>query len=233
MNTRLQRLGGIAALSQFGAIAIQLLLFFVYIPSLGFSVKDMSGDAQTQFRLLTAARSGFIWDGLVLFALFSFQFVLVHALYLRLRDSAPVLSLLAAAFGYGAIGLLALEQVRVYTLAKTAGKMFGADQMATVGTVGDFLRAFLENGSLLLTIPWILLVCVASLPNRELTRPVAYLGILAAAWDVLNVVGVLPGGPGPNPLGSLLLLSVGVVLLVRPDPGRSGVVGRVPEPAKA
>lgn len=225
MNTRLQRVGGVAALSQFGALAFQLFLFFVYIPSLGFSIHDMSGDAETRMRLLNAARTGFIWDGLVLFAFFSFEFVLVHALYIRLRDSAPALSALAAAFGYGATGLLVLEQVRVYTFAKTAGKMFSADQMAAVGPVGDFLRAFLENGSLLLTIPRILLVSIASLRNRELTRPVAYLGMLAAAWDVLNVVGVLPGGPGPNPLGSLLLLSVGIVLLVRPDPRRLGAAG--------
>ncbi|HLZ26569.1 MAG TPA: DUF4386 family protein [Chloroflexota bacterium] len=233
MDTRLQRLGGIAALSGFGAVAFQLFLYFVYIPSLGFSINDMNGDVQTRLRLLNAARTAFLWDGLILFAFFSFQFVLVHALYVRLRDSAPVLSLLAAVFGYGSTALLVLEQVRVYTLAKTVGKLISADQMTYVSPNTDFLRGMLENGSLLLNIPWIALVCIASLRNRELTRPVAYLGILAAAWNVLIAVGVLPGGAGPNPPGTLLVIAVGVVLLVRPDPRRTRAVRPVAEPTTA
>jgi uncharacterized protein DUF4386 len=226
MDTRLQRLGGVAALSVLGAVAFQLLLFFVYIPSLGFAANDMNGDAQTRLRLLDAGRDGFIADGLVLFAFFCFQFVLVHALYVRLRESAPVLSLLAAIFGYASTTLLVLEQVRVYTVAKTAGRLISADQMTYVSPMADFLRAFLENGAFLLNIPWIALVCIASLRNRELTRPVAYLGLVAAAWNVLTAAGVLPGGAGPSPLGIVLEMAVGVVLLVRPDPRRS----RAPAP---
>jgi uncharacterized protein DUF4386 len=231
MDTRLQRIGGISALSILGGAVFQLLLFFVYIPSVGFSVNDMSGGVQTQLRLVNAARAGFLADGLVLTAVFSFSFVFVHALYVRLRSSAPSLSLLAAVFGYASTGLLVMEQVRVFTLAKTFGIMFSADQMAILSPVFDAIRAFLENGSSLLIIPWVLLVSVAALRNRELPRSVCYVGILACIATLLGVSGVAPALEFLP--GIFWLVSTGVVLIVRPDPRGTRAPMPVAEPVSA
>jgi uncharacterized protein DUF4386 len=217
MDKRLQRLGGIVAVAQVVAVVGQLLFFAVYLPSLGFSTNDMSGGPQAQLRLLSAARIGFLVDGLALFGYFSLTFVFVHALYVRLRASAPSLSLLAAVFGYASTGLLVLEQVREFTIAKTAGVMFSGDQMVFLSPVFDAMREFLENGAYLLIIPWVLLVSVAALRKRELPRPVAFLGMLIAVATLLGVSGIVPSLEFLP--GILWTASVGVVLLVQPIPG--------------
>lgn len=214
MDTRLQRLGGIVALAGILAIVGQLLFFGVYLPGIGFSVNDMSGSVQAQYHLITtpAARIGFLTDALVLFVYFSFTFVTVHALYMRLRASAPTLSLLAAVFGYATSGLLVMEQVRLYWLARAVGISVSPDKFAIIGPVFDALRGVIENGSFLFGIPWVFLVSAAALRNRELPRPIAYLGLAA---PLILVVAFFFG---PILLGTLWLVAVGVVLVLRPDP---------------
>jgi|SRR5712692_4071473 len=100
-----------------------------------------------------------------------------------------------------------------------------------LSSVFDAMQGLLENGAYLLIIPWVLLASFAALRNRELPPPVAYFGMVAAMVTLIGVSGIVPELESLP--GTLWLLSVGVVLRVRPIPALSAAPRIPAAPAAA
>jgi hypothetical protein len=217
--TRLQKIGGAAGVVLAIAIAAELALFLVVVPSIGSSVSDVSDPAKYA-KLLARGQTPFVTEGIFFVVATAFAIALVRALAVRgVRDSSEM-NAVGATFGYiGFSFLMATFGVRVYLALDPAH----AEQ--AIPTLTILSNALSGVGGLLLGV-WVATVSGSAIRSRTLPRSLALYGFVVA---IALMLSGLIAEPVFIPLLLVWSLWIGVVLLTQAD----GVARMVEDRASA
>ena len=184
----LQRAGGIAALCE------ALIYVFGFVLFLG--VLDYSGYDGPEGRVafLVDNRVTLYVGNLVIYVLFGIALVvLTVALADALRQRAPALSAVAAAFGLIWAALVIASGMIANVGIASAIDVYASDptQAATMWLALSAVGEGLGGGNEIVGGVWVLLVSIAGLRARRFPRPLHWLGLVVGSAGVLTVVPAL------------------------------------------
>ena len=211
-NGRRQKSGGFAALYLAAAylVAMPYFLVFVKYPS----VVDPAEKVTLLVRHLDSMRVMY----LITYVIFGIVLaVLSLALYARLRDGAPTLTLVATVVGLmWAVMLVASGMIFNAGAAAVVG-LHGAHPAQAVATwqaIEPVAQGLGGSGGELLGGLWVLLVSVAALRTGGLPKVLNWLGVAIGAAGVLSVVPALDSlAYGFGSLQIVWFACLGIVML--------------------
>jgi hypothetical protein len=187
MNS-LQKSGGIAALLHATAYVVGMVLGFTLI----FPLLDAAPDQYLRF-VSENQTLVYLWNLIAYWGSAITLVIMVLALYERLKDGAPALSLTAAAFGLIWAGLIiASGNLMLHNIGVVAG-LYSADpaQAVTAWTALESVEVGITSGNELVGSLWVLLLSVAALRTGQLSRGLAILGVVLAVAGLLTIVPAL------------------------------------------
>jgi len=170
----LQKVGAIAAAMQ----AILYIGAFIYF---GAILNYPSADTNAQLQFLSDNQFGLAISNLLLYVLFGIVLaVLVLALHERLKQQSPLLMQLASLFGYLWVGLVIaagmianISQSVVLKIASTS-----PEQAKTIWLATDAMVEGIGGGNEIVGGLWVLLLSIAALRTRLLSKGLTLLGLL-------------------------------------------------------
>jgi len=184
-----QKVGGMAALYLAAAfvVAMPYFLMFVKYPSVVDPVEKVA--------LLVGHHSSMQVMYLITYVVFGLALaVLALALHARLRDGAPALAQAATAVGLiWAVVLVASGMIFNAGVAAVVG-LHGTDPAQAVAAwqaIEPVAQGLGGSGGELLGGLWVLLVSVAALRSRGLSKVLSWLGVTIGAAGLLSVVPTL------------------------------------------
>lgn len=211
--SKLQRMGGIAALIEAAAYVVGIGLGFTLLASY---MTGTLGPEQTVAFLADNEAIMYVWN-LIIYVVFGvFLVVLALALHERLKAGSPALMQAATAFGLIWAGLVIASGMIFSIGMETVVDLYGADPAQagtvwlTIATVQDGLGGGVEVvGGL-----WVLLVSWAALRTGGLPRALNYLGLVIGAAGVITVIPILGGLGAIFGLGQIVwFVWLGLVML--------------------
>jgi hypothetical protein len=188
-SVRQQKVGGLAALYLAAAYVVAMPYFLVFVKYTGVT------DPAEKVALLVGNQGSMEAMNLITYVIFGIVLaVLALALYQRLKDGAPTLTLAATAVGV--IWAVALVASGMIFNAGMAGvvELHGTSPAQAVSAwqaiepVADGLGG---SGGELLGGLWVLLVSVAALRTAALPKGLNWLGVAIGAAGVISVVPAL------------------------------------------
>jgi len=188
-SVRQQKVGGFAALYLAAAYVVAMLFFLVFVkyPSVTDPVEKVALLVGNQGSMQAMNLISYVIFGVVLA-------VLALALFPRLKDEAPTLTLAATAVGLiWAVALVASGMIFNAGMAAVV-ELHGTSPAQAVSTwqaiepVADGLGG---SGGELLGGLWVLLVSVAALRTGGLPKALNWLGVAIGAAGVISVVPAL------------------------------------------
>lgn len=210
----LQRVGGFAAFAQ----AIIYVLAFVYFgaffdfPSDAGTVQKFNFLADNQVMLSIVNLGMFVVFGVCLA-------VLVLALYHRFKNSALVLSQIAAVFGFIWVGLVIASGMiaNIGLAAVIKLSVNEPDQAMTVWLTVNTIVEGLGGGNEVVGGVWLLLLSIAALKSTQLSKTLSYFGLFIGIAGILTIypAEVLTEIFG---LGQIVwFVWLGTIMLVKPE----------------
>jgi hypothetical protein len=186
---RQQKVGGLAALYLAAAFVVAMPYFLVFVkypsvvdPAQKVALLVRNHDSMRVMYLIT-----YVIFGIVLA-------VLALALYARLRDGAPTLTLAATAVGL-IWALVLVASGMIFNAGVTAVvDLHGADPAQAVAAwqaIEPVAQGLGGSGGELLGGLWVLLVSVAALRTGGLSKALSWLGVAIGAAGLLSVVPAL------------------------------------------
>jgi hypothetical protein len=184
----LQRLGGLAALTE-AAIYVAGMLYFLVV----LDYATVTGPLQ-QVELLVANQSGLYAMNLLIYVVFGVVLVvLVLALHDRLNSGAPTTMQAATAFGLIWAGLVIASGMISNVGTAVVVDLYGTDPNRAAATwlaIGPVVEG-LGGGNEIVGGIWTLLVSAAALRAGLLHRALNYLGVVVGTAGVLSAVPAL------------------------------------------
>jgi len=188
-SVRQQKVGGLAALYLAAAFVVAMPYFLVFVkypsvvdPAQKVALLVRNHDSMRVMYLIT-----YVIFGIVLA-------VLALALYARLRDGAPTLTLAATAVGL-IWALVLVASGMIFNAGVTAVvDLHGADPAQAVAAwqaIEPVAQGLGGSGGELLGGLWVLLVSVAALRTGGLSKALSWLGVAIGAAGLLSVVPAL------------------------------------------
>ena len=188
-SVRQQKVGGLAALYLAAAFVVAMPFFLVFVkypsvvdPAQKVALLVRNHDSMRVMYLIT-----YVIFGIVLA-------VLALALYARLRDGAPTLTLAATAVGLiWALVLVASGMIFNAGVAAVVG-LHGTSPLQAVAAwqaIEPVAQGLGGSGGELLGGLWVLLVSVAALRTGGLSKALSWLGVAIGAAGLLSVVPAL------------------------------------------
>jgi len=188
----LQRARGIASLIEGGTYVAGFGVMLAYLAPRGFT--DAQGDPAASLTFLLENQAAmYLWYLLIYLVAGAALVVLTLGIHDRLKDTAPALAQVAAAFGLIWSGLV-LASGMVALVGQRAAVDLAADNLteavstwSSVSIVQDALGGGIEIVGAL----WVLLLSIAAIRRRLLPRGLAVLGIVigvAGMWTLVPQV---------------------------------------------
>lgn len=181
----LQKPGGVAALIHAAAYVVGIVLGVTLI----FPVLDADPG---QYMAFVADNQSllYIWNLIVYWGSAITLVVMVLALYQRLKAGSPALVQTATVFGFIWAGLIiASGNLMLHDLGVMAD-LYSKDpaQAETVWLALEAVENGIVSGNELVGSLWVLLVSLAALRTRELTKALNYLGVALGIAGILTLV---------------------------------------------
>jgi hypothetical protein len=184
----LQRIGGLAALTE-AAIYVAGILYFLVV--LDFA--NVAGPLQ-QVELFVANQSGLYAMNLLIYVVFGVVLVvLVLALHGRLNSSAPTMMQVATAFGLIWAGLVIASGMISNIGTTVVVDLYSTDpnQAAATWLAINPVVEGLGGGNEIVGGIWTLLVSVAALRAGQLHRVLNYVGVVVGMAGILSAIPAL------------------------------------------
>lgn len=184
----LQRIGGLAALTE-AAIYVAGILYFLVV--LDFA--NVAGPLQ-QVELFVANQSGLYAMNLLIYVVFGVVLVvLVLALHGRLNASAPTMMQVATAFGLIWAGLVIASGMISNIGTTVVVDLYSTDpnQAAATWLAINPVVEGLGGGNEIVGGIWTLLVSVAALRTGQLHRVLNYVGVVVGMAGILSAIPAL------------------------------------------
>lgn len=184
----LQRIGGLAALTE-AAIYVAGILYFLVV--LDFA--NVAGPLQ-QVELFVANQSGLYAMNLLIYVVFGVVLVvLVLALHGRLNSSAPTMMQVATAFGLIWAGLVIASGMISNIGTTVVVDLYSTDpnQAAATWLAINPVVEGLGGGNEIVGGIWTLLVSVAALRTGQLHRVLNYVGVVVGMAGILSAIPAL------------------------------------------
>ncbi|PKG85636.1 hypothetical protein CXF85_02250 [Colwellia sp. 75C3] len=180
----LQKIGGFAALAQ----AVIYVLAFVYFG--GFFDFPRGGDTAQKLSFLVDNQLILSVVNLIMYVVFGvFLAVLVLALYHRFKNSALVLSQLAAVFGVIWIGLVIasgmIANIGLATVIKLS--VNEPEQAMTLWLTVNIIVEGLGGGNEVVGGLWLLLLSCAALKSQQFSKMLSYFGLFIGLAGIMTI----------------------------------------------
>lgn len=190
----LQKIGGLAALSQAATYLAAIVLFLGILVPAGYGSESAGPIGNVAF-LVENQTAVYVVNVLVYVLSSFFVVVLALALYERLKTDSPTLMQIATVFGLIWAAVLIASGMIASVGSSTVVDLYGQDpaQAASVWVAIEAVRDGLGGGTEIVGGIWILLASWAALRARVLPRVLNYLGVAIGAAGVLSVVPMLAG----------------------------------------
>jgi hypothetical protein len=180
----LQRLGGVAALSEAAIYVLAFLLYGTVLASpVGVSVVE-------RFQFLSEHQAALSILNFTMYVVFGvILVVLVMALDERLKEKSPVLSRAASVFGFLWVGLVIASGMIANIGLATALEVFAKnpDQAQSAWVAITAVVEGLGGGNEIVGGLWVLILSSAALRGSELPKALGYLGLFVGGAGVLTV----------------------------------------------
>lgn len=208
----LQKLGGISALIGAATYIIGFALALTMLaPILGASPEEYVAFLVDNQALLVG------WHLIIYLINAVFLVVLVIALYERLKERAMVFSQIAAAFGLIWAGLVIASGMVIINDIGIVADAYSQNTAEAI-TIWQALSA-VENGlGGAIELPgglWILLVSIAGLQAKELSKGLNYLGIIIGIAGIVTVFPALYDGGSVFGLGFIIWFAWAGIIMLR------------------
>ncbi|MCL2914052.1 DUF4386 family protein [Shewanella corallii] len=185
--SQLQRAGGFAALSE----ALIYISAFIYFG--GFWQYPADAGPVEKFAYLAEHQLAFSVAYFLMYVLFGILLaVLVLALHERLKLTSPALSSIAAVFGVVWVGLvIASGMISNIALAVVLDLATNDPQQAmTIWQTVYIIVDGIGGGNEIVGGLWVLLLSLAALRGKAISRPLSYLGLFVGSAGVLTIFPV-------------------------------------------
>ncbi|MBI5877394.1 MAG: hypothetical protein HZB53_07070 [Chloroflexi bacterium] len=171
----LQKWGGIAALGHAAALVVGMVLGF----TLMFPLLDAAPDQVLKF-LADNQTLVYLWNLIVYWGSAITLVIMVLALYERLKAGSPALMQTATVFGFIWAGLIiGTGNLMLHNLGVVAN-LYGNDTAQAAAAWTALVRSL-----------WVLLLSLAALRTRGLTRAPGYLGVFLGIAGILTMIPAL------------------------------------------
>jgi hypothetical protein len=189
MNS-IQRMGGIAALLHAAAYVVGIVLGVTLI-------FPVLGSEPGQYLAFVAGNQAvmYVWNLISYWGAAITLVVLVLALHERLKSGSPALMQTATVFGLIWAGLIIASGNLMLRDLGVIVNLYANDpaQAATVWAALDAVETGIVSGNELVGSLWVLLLSVAALRTKGLTKVLNYLGVVLAVAGILTLVLALAG----------------------------------------
>ena len=210
----LQKTGGFSALAQ----AVIYVLAFVYFG--GFFDFPRGGDTTQKLSFLADNQLILSVVNLIMYVVFGvFLAVLVLALYHRFKNSALVLSQLAAVFGFIWVSLVIasgmIANIGLATVIKLS--VNEPEHAMTLWLTINIIVEGLGGGNEVVGGLWLLLLSCAALKSQQFSKMLSYFGLFIGIAGILTIypADVLTEIFG---LGQIVwFVYLGIIMLVKPE----------------
>jgi len=182
--TQLQRLGGVAAISE----AIIYLSAFIFFGA--YWEFPAGADAIQKFAFLADNQIILSVVHFIIYVLFGlFLAVLVVSIHERLKEKTPALAQLASVFGILWVGIV-IASGMIYNIGLAAAIKFSVkdpEQAMTVWLTINTVVEGLGGGNEIVGGLWVLLLSIAALKSKIFSKKLNYLGLFVGLAGIFTV----------------------------------------------
>ncbi|MGQ5514950.1 DUF4386 family protein [Halococcus saccharolyticus] len=227
----LQKMGGIAALTQAAVYVVAMVLFLGILIPAGYGA---STDPMQNVAFLADNQTAvYVVNVLVYVASSVLVAILALALYNLLKASSPVLAQTATVFGLIWAGVLMAAAMIASIGLTTVVDLYSQDpaQAASLWMAIEVVQDGLGGGTEIVGGIWVLLASLAALRAGVLPRVLNYLGAVIGAAGIVSVIPVLGGLVDLFGLGAIVWFAWLGIVLLRTNPSALKAQQTQQEPA--
>lgn len=208
-----QKIGGVAAIVEAVCYIIGFCVFIFFLdgPSFLEPVKNAEFMINNQMLILSTITVIYIFAALALL-------VLILALHERLKAAQPMMMATATSLGVIWVGIV-LASGMIFIVGSQAVVAFFPTDPERAGTIWmtvGIISNAIGGGTEFVGGVWILLISLASMSAKELSKPLNYLGIILGIAGILSIAPMLADAVEVFGLGQIIwFIWIGIIMITK------------------